>query len=136
MNLDLGRRQLLGAFLVLPAGIFLVRCGSSDASTPSGAPVSDGTQTTYTSSNASGHTHTFVIQNVVFTTAPAQGVNGATSTTSGHSHDVAVTMAELQAVGAGQTVEVTTTSVGGHAHVFTFTKVAPAPVQSGHYGGY
>jgi hypothetical protein len=126
MNLDLGRRQLLGALVVLPAGIFLVHCGSSDSSTsttPGAPPVSDGTQTTYTSSNASSHTHTFVIQNVEFTTPPAAGVSGPTSSSSGHTHDVAVTMAELQSIGAGQHIDVTTSSVG-HTHVFTFYKVA------------
>jgi hypothetical protein len=32
-------------------------------------------------------------------------------------------MAQLQSIGTGQSVDVTTTSAGGHTHVFTFLKV-------------
>jgi hypothetical protein len=126
MGFELGRRQVLGSLLVLPAGIFLVRCGSSDSpsgTTPAAAPTSNATQTTYTSSISGGHSHTFVIDNVNFTTPPAAGLSGTTSTDSGHAHDVSITMAQLTSVGAGQSVDVTTSSSGGHTHVFTFKKV-------------
>jgi hypothetical protein len=49
---------------------------------------------------------------------------GSTSNDAGHMHTVAVSMADLQNVGAGQTIKVTTGSDSGHMHVLTLVKLA------------
>jgi hypothetical protein len=122
----ISRRSLIGALVALPVGLFVVHCSSNDSSgdtSPGAPPQRVGTQTIYTSSNTSGHTHTFAIDDASLTAPPAAGLSGPTSVDSGHSHDVTVPMASLQQIAAGQSVQVTT-SGGSHTHVFTFVKIA------------
>jgi hypothetical protein len=104
--------------------LFLVHCSSSsnDNAAAGAAPQHVGTQTLYTSSSTSGHTHTFTIADSAITSPPAAGLSGPTSTDAGHSHDVAIPMASLQQMAAGQSVDIATTG-GSHTHTFTFTKV-------------
>ena len=49
---------------------------------------------------------------------------GSTSNDAGHTHAVAISMADLQDIGAGQTVKVTTGSAGDHVHVLLLVKLA------------
>lgn len=59
-----------------------------------------------------------------FASPPVDGVAGSTSSDAGHTHMVAVSMADLQSVTAGQTIEVTTGSASSHTHVLTLVKIA------------
>ena len=132
MTERIGRRAFAETLLVLPVGLFLLRCGSSDStgsgtsaggSPPGAAPVANGSQTTYTSSNDFGHTHTYAIAVSDFATPPAAGLADSTSSDDGHTHTIVVSAADLAQVGAGQSVQVTTGEASGHTHVFTFVKV-------------
>jgi hypothetical protein len=119
------RRSLVGLLVALPVGLFIVHCGSDDTppNAAAAAPLRVGTQTIYTSSSTNSHTHTFSIDDSAIVEPPAAGLTGPTSTDAGHSHDVSIPMADVQQIAMGQSVEITTTG-GGHAHVFTFLKVA------------
>lgn len=120
------RRQFVGTIFVLPMGTFLVRCSSSSGSGgggPAAPPQESGGRITYTSSNVSDHFHTFALDAEALTSPPVGGVSGSTSTDAGHSHSVSITASELQNVGAGQSINRTTSEVSGHTHVFTFVKV-------------
>jgi hypothetical protein len=119
----MSRRGVVGALVALPAGLFLVHCSSNNDTAAAGAaPQHVGTQTIYTSSSTGGHTHTFTIADSAITSPPPAGLSGPTSTDAGHSHDVAMPMATLQQMAAGQSVDIATTG-GSHTHTFTFTKV-------------
>lgn len=137
----MNRRDFVERLLVLPAGVFLLRCSSNTSGsggyggTPSGssnapgaAPTVNGNQAVYTSSNVAAHTHTFGINLTDFTTPPANGVSGETSDNAQHTHTVSVSAADLASVETGQSVMITTSNVAGHTHVFTFVKVSGAQV--------
>lgn len=128
------RRQFVklttGSLIALGGSVFLVSCGggsyggSSDAEAPAAPPQQSGTQIVYSTSVDDAHFHTFGIDTSAFASPPADGVAGSTSDDAGHTHTVAVSMAELQSVGAGQTIKVTTGSTSNHTHVLTLVKVA------------
>jgi len=132
MQIRTGRREMLGTLaggtlIALPAGLFLVSCSSSDSSssgTPAATPQKSGMQIVYTSSNVQSHTHTFTLQMSDIAMPPSDGVSGPTSNDGGHTHAVSISMAQLQNVGSGDSVKVTTTSVSGHTHEFTFVNVS------------
>jgi len=117
-----------GALLLIPAGLFLVRCGSnaSDQSGngPMNQPSVDGTNLIYTSSVVEGHAHTFGVEMAVIDMPSADGVSGPSSVVENHSHSVVISSAQLAGISAGQTVAVTTGTAEGHTHVFTFLKLA------------
>lgn len=117
-----------GALLLIPAGLFLVRCGGGAgdqvANGPMNQPSPDGTRFNYTSSVVEGHSHTFAIEIAAIDVPPATGVNGPSSVVESHSHGVVVSSAQLSSIKAGQTVEVTTGSTSGHTHLFAFLKLA------------
>jgi hypothetical protein len=119
------RRTLLGAIVALPAGVFIVHCSSSsstDSTSPGAPPQRVGTQTIFTSSVTISHSHTFTIDDSAIASPPAAGLSGPT-VGGDHSHNVSISMADLQHMAAGQTV-VTATTGQTHSHVFTFLKVA------------
>ena len=117
-----------GALVLIPAGLFLVRCGGggSDqtANGPTNQPSQNGTKFVYTSNVVGDHSHTFGIEMAAIDMPPATGVNGPSSVVENHSHSVVVSSAQLSSISAGQTVEVTTGTADGHAHRFTFLKLA------------
>lgn len=117
-----------GAVIALGGSLFLVSCGNDNgtpsADSPAAPPQQSGTQIIYTTNLVEAHSHTFGIDTSAFTTPPTAGVMGSTSNDSGHMHTVAVSMTELQNVGAGQTIKVTTGSDSGHTHVLTLVKLA------------
>jgi hypothetical protein len=124
------RKHFLSTLLVLPFGIFLVHC-SSDASTsgsgsnsPAAAPTQSGGMDIYISSTVQAHSHSFSLDDTAISAPPADGISGDSSVEEGHSHTVAVSMAQLQQVSTGSSVQVTTGDAGGHTHVFTFVKIA------------
>jgi hypothetical protein len=130
------RRQFVklttGSLIALGGSVFLFSCGgggyggstTSDAEAPAAPPQQSGTQILYSTSVDGAHFHTFGIDTSAFASPPADGVAGATSNDAGHMHTVAVSMAELQSVGAAQTIKVTTGSAESHTHVLTLVKVA------------
>lgn len=108
------RREVIlkfgGLLLVLPAARVLMACGGSD-----------GTQAlTFISSNDLGHTHTVALQMTDLTAPPPAGVNETTSFNTNHTHQVALTAAELDSIQAGTTVTKTTSTDDGHSHTFAF----------------
>lgn len=124
------RKHFLGTLLVLPVGIFLVHCssdassGSSDANAPAAAPTQSGGMDVYTSSTVQAHSHTFSFDDGSISAPPADGVSGDSSSAAGHTHTVAISMAQLQQISSGSSVQVTSGDTGGHTHVFTFVKIA------------
>jgi hypothetical protein len=132
------RKLFLGSLLVLPAGIFLVRCsrastspggtgasgaggGVSTTATPD--PVRAGTVVTYASSTTGKHIHTFTLDDSDIDSPPSAGVSRMSSTNSMHSHSVDITADQLAFVADGGTVEVTSGVAGTHTHVFTFLRI-------------
>src|SRR5260370_40952968 len=124
------RRQFCGlaggALVLIPAGLFLVRCGGSDqtGNGPTNQPSQNGTKFIYTSNVVGDHSHTFEIEMAAIDMPPATGVNGPSSVVENHSHSVVVSSAQLSGIKAGQTVAVTTGTALGHTHLFTFLKLA------------
>jgi hypothetical protein len=117
-----------GTLLILPVGTFLVEgCGdnqSTSGDAPAAPPQKAGTQVVYTTNLVGAHSHTFGIEGAAFSSPPAAGVSGSTSSDEGHMHSVTVAMTDLQNVQNGQTVKITTAASGGHTHVLTLVKVA------------
>jgi len=117
-----------GALFLIPAGLFLVRCGGGGSDQTSNGPMNqpsqNGTKLIYTSNVVEDHSHTFGIEMAAIDMPPATGVNGPSSVVENHSHSVVVSSAQLSNVSAGQTVVVTTGTAAGHTHVFTFLKLA------------
>jgi hypothetical protein len=128
------RREFVETLLVLPVGVFLVHCSSSNNSygtgsspgsdAPAAPPQVNGTQAVYASSEVDAHHHTFGIDMSAFTKPPEAGVSGDTSSEAAHTHTVSVSVSDLESVESGGTVKVTTSSSVGHTHVFTFVKVS------------
>lgn len=123
------RREFLrlagGTLILIPAGLFLVRCGggSYGNGAPPGPQV-DGTKLVYTSNIVGDHSHTFGIEMNAIDMPPTSGVNGSSSVVESHSHTVVVSAAQLSNIRAGQTVEVASGTSDGHAHHFSFLKLA------------
>jgi hypothetical protein len=132
----MNRQAFLETLLILPVGVFLVRCSSSgpDYSSPSGnsaasdapaaPPSKSGTQDIYSSSNVLSHFHTFALDDAALTAPPSAGVSGDTSSAQSHTHGLTISSDQLQQVATGQSVKVTTSSTGGHTHVLTIVKVS------------
>ncbi|HEY4158411.1 MAG TPA: hypothetical protein VGM29_09945 [Polyangiaceae bacterium] len=122
------RKEFLGTLVALPVGLFLVSCSSDKmgSDSPAAPPTRSGTQTVYTSSDSGTplHHHTFGIDDASFSAPPSAGLTGDTSNESSHTHSVVVSMAQLGQIATGQTVTVTTDIVQGHAHIFSFVKIA------------
>ena len=117
-----------GALVLIPAGLFLVRCGGGTSDQtgngPTSQPTQNGTISIYTSNVVGGHSLTFGIEMAAIDMPPATGVNGPSSVVENHSHSVVVSSAQLSSIRVGQTVEVTTGTADGHTHLFTFLKLA------------
>ncbi len=117
---EMGRRQFVvqvGSLVILLPATAWLSCGGS--SSPGGG---DQTALTFTSSTDSGHSHTYQIMTSELSNPPTAGISKETSLVSGHTHVVAITQAELQAIQNGQTVTKTSTASSGHTHTFQFRK--------------
>lgn len=118
----------VGSVVALGGSLFLVSCGNDNGTAsgddPGAPPQQSGTQIIYTTSVVSAHSHTFGVDTSAFSSPPADGVMGSTSNDEGHMHTVAVSVTDLQNLGAGQTIKVTTGSDSGHTHVLTLVKLA------------
>lgn len=80
----------------------------------------DGTEST--SSLTGNHTHTLCVPASDLSSPPANGNTYMTSSSSGHTHAVLLSMQQLQMIEMGQTVMVTTSLVQGHTHNFNIMK--------------
>jgi hypothetical protein len=131
---NMNRRDFVERLLVLPMGVFLLRCSSSSTATystagagsdvPGAPPAVVGQNAVYTSSNVEAHVHTFAINLGDFVDPPDDGLNGETSEDQQHTHTVSVSNLNLKSVQNGNTLKITTSSNFGHTHVFTFVRVA------------
>ncbi len=121
-------RLVGGTLFLIPAGLFLVRCGGSGGgqtgNAPANQPQQNGTKVIYSSNIVGDHSHTFGIEMSAIAMPPANGVSGPSSVVENHSHSVVVSAAQLSNISVGQTVEVTTGTSDGHTHLFTFLKLA------------
>src|SRR5258708_19934514 len=101
-----------GALVLIPAGLFLVRCGGggSDqtANGPTNQPSQNGTKFIYTSNVVGDHSHTFGIEMAAIDMPPSTGVNGPSSVVETHSHMLVVSSAHLSSIIPAQTIAVTT----------------------------
>lgn len=80
-----------------------------------------GAQTiTETSTEVDGHTHAFTIPGLAIASPPGGGLAGQTTLAEGHFHDVSLTQQQLEEIRGGGSVTVTTSTVDGHSHQFTF----------------
>jgi len=131
---NMNRRDFVERLLVLPVGVFLLRCSSSSTTTytatggsdaPGAPPTLSGSEAIYTSSNVDAHTHTFGIDLEDFVVPPDNGVSGRTSDDAQHTHTVTVPASVLSRVQSGTSTKVTTSSDAGHTHVFTLVRVDP-----------
>lgn len=138
--MNTNRREFLrfsvGSIIALPAGMFLVQgcagdgygseddTGTPSGDTPAAPPAMMGTQVVYTTNVYGDHSHTFGIETTAFASPSEAGVSGSTSSAENHTHTVAVAMADLQYVQAGQTVKITTGTSAGHTHVLTLVKLS------------
>lgn len=116
-----------GTLILIPAGLFLVRCGGGSYSAGNGPPPQpqvNGTKLIYTSNIVGDHSHTFGIEMNAIDMPPASGVSGSSSVVESHLHTVVISAAQLSNIRAGQTVEVATGTSDGHTHLFTFLKLA------------
>jgi hypothetical protein len=135
MQYRIHRRALLESLLVLPVGVFLVRCSSSSTNNtppaPAANPTVSGSQAIFTSSLAQDHSHTFNIPITDFINPPSGGLSGDTSSSAEHTHHVSIALSEFQAMQTGSSVAITTSLVSGHTHVFTFVKLSAIPKDGG-----
>jgi hypothetical protein len=136
MSIDLTRRDFfsnLGRLVVLvPAGWMIVGaagCGSSSSGECTGADtvMDTGAALIVVSSCTGingGHTHDYTVQDADLAAPPAAGVSGLTSPYDDdqHTHTIALTMADLASIQAGQTVTIESGKTGGHSHTFHFHK--------------
>jgi hypothetical protein len=97
--------------------VVLAGCGDSDDDSGS-----SGSSTVFTvdAAGVGPHTHTFSVPDATLATPPAAGFTTATSSTSGHSHSITLTQADLTNIAANMAVAANTTIVSAHAHAFTF----------------
>jgi hypothetical protein len=116
--------------LLIPASRALSGCGgysSSPVTGPTG-PGCDGAGAT--SSVALSHTHTLCVPLIDLTSPPAEGRTYATSTSGAHHHDVTLSQQDLQNLGTGGSVVVTTTSVDAHTHTFRILRATSTQMAS------
>jgi hypothetical protein len=115
------RRQV---FMFIPAAGALWACSSdtpADCKT-AGKVASTATTLTVTSSCNGNHDHDYDVMTSDLSSPPAAGVSGESTPydDDGHTHTVALTMAQLAQIEAGSSVTVTSGSTLNHTHTFTF----------------
>lgn len=108
------RREFLvrlgGVVIAVPAVLELVGCGDDEpTSVPRGYDVTN-------VSDSTGHTHQI---RVLCGDLSAGAAVTYTSTSAGHTHTVSLTMADIQMIVGGGPVTKTSSSGGGHLHLWT-----------------
>lgn len=109
------RRDFLSSATVTLLMIPLAACSSPSM----GGGTCNGTLST--STVTSMHTHTLCVL-ATDLSAPPPSVTYTSSTTSGHSHDVTLSMQQLQMIQNGQSVTVTSAVTESHTHDFMIMK--------------
>jgi hypothetical protein len=112
--------QLGGGLIALPVVLQVAGCGDDPA-----APAGD-THTTHFHSTSqpdgTGHAHTITVE---CTDLSQSGFQFTSTSISGHTHRVTLSQAQLLEIAAGTSVgPITSTTDGGHAHAWTFSKPA------------
>jgi hypothetical protein len=114
------RRELLSKSTVLLL-LVPVACSSSNATTiPSNLDASNCKGVFEVSTVTNNHTHTLCVPFTDLSAPAAAGVTYTTSTDDGHNHTVALTQQQLQTIGSGGSVMVTTSTP--FPHNFTIQK--------------
>src|SRR5262245_3282083 len=108
------RREFLSLFgwtvVVLPVGTFLVHCGDDENTSPNGdqpaaPPQRVGSDVIFSTNIVENHSHTFGIPVADFQSLPSEGVNGRTSTSQAHSHEVSIGQSDLERANQGSSVQ-------------------------------
>ena len=138
----LNRREFLKAgtvtLLLIPISRSLSGCGSSGPGGPSG-PACSGVSSVSTVVLA--HSHTLCVPATDLTAPPAGGrtYNTDPAGAPSHFHMVTLSQADLTSLNAGQSVNVSTTTVDGHTHDYAILGMAPVGMEDGggpYMGGY
>jgi len=136
MTAELTRRDFFTRFghlvVLVPIGTSLIAgagCGSNTSPdcTTADTVMDTGTSIVVTSTCTGpngGHDHDFTVEDTDLATPPAAGVSGNSSPydDDNHVHTVAISMAQLQMIQAGQTVSVVSGTTLDHNHTFNFRK--------------
>ncbi len=118
MAIEINRREMLvrtGVILLLvPVGVACSSYGTSSSGADSGG--CNGIDST--SSVAASHVHMVCVLETDLTNPPAAGATYTTTNVGGHTHTVTLAQSDLQQLGAGGTVTVTSSNVQNHTHQF------------------
>jgi hypothetical protein len=107
---------------------FLVRSGAVMLILPAGWAVSgcsdddDDGDLLFTSSTIDGHSHQITLTMAELQSPPTSGLSRDTSSNDGHTHRVELSADDLSRINLRQTVSKETSLVNGHTHTFTFLR--------------
>ena len=100
----------------------LVYLGLTDCKSPFEPEIPDTNQKSFTSSSSSGHTHTVTITRAQVENPPAAGITLTTSSSGGHTHTFSMSQKQLQNVNNSQTETITDSTVSNHTHQYQISK--------------
>src|SRR5260370_32925434 len=113
-----------GALVLIPAGLFLVRCGGGTSDQtgngPTNQPTQNGTISIYTSNVVADHSHTFGIEMAAIDMPPSNGVSGSSSVVGTHSHSGVLSSGPLSGITSRQPVAAPTGAAAGPPHLSPF----------------
>jgi hypothetical protein len=108
---------------------FLVRSGAVMLILPAGWAVSgcgddddEGVDLRFTSSTVDGHSHQITLTMTELQSPPSSGLSRDTSSSDGHTHRVELSADDLGRINLRQTVSKETSLANGHTHTFTFLR--------------
>jgi hypothetical protein len=107
---------------------FLVRSGAVMLILPAGWAVSgcsdddEGVDLRFTSSTVGGHSHQITLTMAELQSPPSSGLSRDTSSSDGHTHRVELSADDLGLINLRQPVTKETSLANGHTHTFTFLR--------------
>lgn len=118
---------------------FLIEGGAFVLLLPAGWTIGCGgdsapTELRFTSTNVEGHTHDLVLAMAALDAPPSDGTSRETTSVGGHVHVVALTQTELSQLATGSTIQKEASAANGHTHAFSLAKSAAG--SSGNGGTY
>jgi hypothetical protein len=125
------------AVLLVPAGRMLLACGGGGGSStplPSGTPAAS--ELSFTSSVVGGHQHGVTLEVSSLQSSPPEGVTRTTTVEQGHSHQLTLSEADLDALAAGQTLTLETSLEQSHTHAFELRNAVSSSSPGPTGGGY